>query len=864
MKNGQTAIEFLLLGGTVIAFVLAVNFLLQSAIYAPTENQTVYTEAGIRESIENLTSPPPAYGVTGVDMGSGNAYPSVSLGAPNGGSYINGATLDFNYTPFDDYAALKNASLFTNETGTWESRALNASAITDGATNYFTYTLSGPGDFRWNVYLCDTAGQCAFAATNNTYSSYTSSGCLNNFTECNASITAGVYCLNQSIVAPGDCMVFIEDDIELDCKGYTITGPGFTKPRTGISLPSAASNITIRNCNITQFTTGMSLNVTNDSVFDNNNVSYNLYGINSSGGYEGKEANFTNNRLANNTWHGMNVNGNYTLISGNNASYSSNVGIYYSGKNSTLDNNFLAGNGLQGIYLDDVNFTSITGNTVFNTTYAGIYLEGLTGITTCYNNTISGNNVSYGGSTGIVLSETRFNFVTNNTVYYNNYSGIQLTKSYNNSILSNNVTANGRSDFSGYGLRLEFDANNNNVSNNFMCENVYYGDVNTQALQMASSGNNTCGIERCTQGGAYNICVPSAATTGSCSNNCPCTLVTSCKTLAFAGVYCLGLSFSSTVSCLAINVSDVWLYGNSYAVTGKGEGGGTGLAAGNTSNVTVTQCNFTKFDTGMSLEVTNSSNFSYNNISFNTDGIISQGGSVGKEANFTGNKVYNNTNNGINITGKYCTLNYNNVSYNTNYGTYMITEYSSIDNNRFDYNLGGIQLQESNFTNVTNNVAAANSVTGIGLTSFGWSVMDTKNNTVSNNNASNNSNGITLTNGQNHTVSNNYLCYNTNQGLSLSNTNLSRVNDNNASYNGNPVQAFGTGINLQWDAEANNVANNSACGNFGAKDDFNVNVFQLAASTNNTCRAAGCTQWGAYNICIPNVSGAGNDCNNNC
>lgn len=137
--------------------------------------------------------------------------------------------------------------------------------------------------------------------------------------------------------------------------------------------------------------------------------------------------------------------------------------------------------GNAGLRLDNVSLCSISGNSVRDN-FAGVWLEessenlivanGITanvddGIVFNYshNNTISGNHISLHEYFGIVI-----NWSHNNTICWNNITqpfgpshgdGINLWRSSHNSIFQNQVEDNNR-----YGIRIEVESNNNNLSAN--------------------------------------------------------------------------------------------------------------------------------------------------------------------------------------------------------------------------------------------------------------------------------------------------------------------------------------------------------------------------------------------------------------
>ncbi len=97
---------------------------------------------------------------------------------------------------------------------------------------------------------------------------------------CGTIDSPGVYTLNQSLyVSAASCIGITKSNVTLDCNGYTIRGDmqyEFGEDSTnGIysQLNTPLKNITITNCKISNFTSGLSFTYVNDSIITNTNVS---------------------------------------------------------------------------------------------------------------------------------------------------------------------------------------------------------------------------------------------------------------------------------------------------------------------------------------------------------------------------------------------------------------------------------------------------------------------------------------------------------------------------------------------------------------------------------------------------------------
>ncbi|MBI4178899.1 right-handed parallel beta-helix repeat-containing protein, partial [bacterium] len=147
-----------------------------------------------------------------------------------------------------------------------------------------------------------------------------------------------------------------------------------------------------------------------------------------------------------------------------------------------------ATSGLNGIYA-----TARTGILIKNLGVTGAY----TGIH--FNNvdlsTLTGDSLSACGNSGIILNNgSDTNTVTGNTIVSNSARGITLNASSNNTISSNTVNSNGT-----YGIIPEFSSNGNTISNNTVNSNAYgiyvYSSSSNNTISGNTANSNTRGID---------------------------------------------------------------------------------------------------------------------------------------------------------------------------------------------------------------------------------------------------------------------------------------------------------------------------------------------------------------------------------
>ncbi len=183
--------------------------------------------------------------------------------------------------------------------------------------------------------------------------------------------------------------------ITLDCNGRMLIGSG-TAGSAGIRNP-AFNNVTIQNCNISKFESGIHLQVAFNNIIDNNIV----LGTGTTSGTgiwleTSSWNNVTNNTISSCKWGiGFDTYSNNNLVENNTVS-SCLIGTeLYTSSSNTLRNNTLNNNMQDGIYLR----VSSTGNLITNNTadfnaWDGLYFfDGGSSGNTVYNNRFCSNSI---------------------------------------------------------------------------------------------------------------------------------------------------------------------------------------------------------------------------------------------------------------------------------------------------------------------------------------------------------------------------------------------------------------------------------------------------------------------------------------
>ncbi len=309
-----------------------------------------------------------------------------------------------------------------------------------------------------------------FVVSNNPDKEFYCSGCL----ECRifANIPGSKIRLTQDISSSGNCIVTDKDNISINCQGYTITG---NSNGYGINsyLPFVHNkNLKIDQCNIENFYYGVKFAYTDNSVLQNNNLYFNLYGLIS---WMSKNVTLKNNSFFNNTGISLLIYGlrdpsllNHSIDYSNTVDgfpvhyffdisnteftglQSGHLQLSYS-ENVTILNSLVKGD---GIILSDTKNVTIFNNIIENVSAeSGIHIGYYSFLNTVRNKDykIINNRFSKNASAwsyGIVLRDYNFTSeyerrIENNTIINQNfpYGRGMFINGYKVKIIGNNVSA---------------------------------------------------------------------------------------------------------------------------------------------------------------------------------------------------------------------------------------------------------------------------------------------------------------------------------------------------------------------------------------------------------------------------------------
>lgn len=213
------------------------------------------------------------------------------------------------------------------------------------------------------------------------------------------------------------CIRITASNVELDCAGHSITNNGVSN---AIGIYGAGTNITIKNCVISSYKTGISTNGFNSGFILNNTVS----NASDRGIYLTQSR---DNTLANNTvkdsydcFYLFSANTKNNLVFNNTVSNCTDIafrGFYL--KNNTFLKNLIY-NSNNGFSFEDATWNNLSGNRIYNITNSGVYLHGYDPGSTA-NNHLEHNIVGNSSTEGAFSTAAFYmNWYADNTTLINN------------------------------------------------------------------------------------------------------------------------------------------------------------------------------------------------------------------------------------------------------------------------------------------------------------------------------------------------------------------------------------------------------------------------------------------------------------
>ncbi|MBV6342259.1 right-handed parallel beta-helix repeat-containing protein, partial [Candidatus Magnetobacterium casense] len=340
-------------------------------------------------------------------------YLNASATSPTSWLYLNFTYTDLDLSTHSVDESTLQVWMYNETNTTWQSDGFNETAGVDTVNNV--------------VYKNITAFSSIFAP-------------LGSPMGCGEISSGGTITLANNLSINGStCFNITAPDVDIDCAGFSIIGNNSSDT---FGIYSSQFNTTIRNCDISNFETGIYFNGSSNGTIQNNTVATTFNASNFPIYNAGILLyNSANNTLSNNTAY-------------SNSQVARGISIYASSYN-TIANSTAYSNSIYGILLHQgSNYNTITNTTGTSTSYIGI------GIEASHNNTISICNGSSTSSIGIQLSQSSDNNITNSKGNSSTGSGISISTNSNyNTVAGSNGTSS-----SGSGIAIG-SASYNNITN---------------------------------------------------------------------------------------------------------------------------------------------------------------------------------------------------------------------------------------------------------------------------------------------------------------------------------------------------------------------------------------------------------------
>ncbi len=408
--------------------------------------------------------------------------PTVTLNSPPNGSVINTPGVNLSFTPSDNLSPTANCSLSVDGilSGTNTSAANNTLA---------TIPVGGlqMGNHTWNVTCKDNSGNVGASATWNFFVTAVSS--------CPVITVPGSYVQVTNLLgAPNGvspppqsgfssvCVKIAASNTVYDCGGFNITNNGVNNAM-GIYVNGSLTNVTIRNCGVSQYKQGglvfqtTASSVVNSSFFNNSQAG--LFADTSSGLTLLGDSAFSNGQDG----IGISGGGNNTIVNNTlTGNKQSGIDLLNSPDNNFTGNN-ATGNTVEGIHVASSDNNLFSGNNVSGNKQDGIQV--VTNTNNTFINNLADNNTQH----GLHISNTVTNIFINNTMDFNSQDGLLSASSNASSFFSNTACFNGQSGF------LFASSTVDQMVNNTACSNaqngIFIDDSNLTTLSGNHYYNNT-------------------------------------------------------------------------------------------------------------------------------------------------------------------------------------------------------------------------------------------------------------------------------------------------------------------------------------------------------------------------------------
>ncbi|MBD3247304.1 hypothetical protein GF378_01655, partial [Candidatus Pacearchaeota archaeon] len=356
------------------------------------------------------------------------------------------------------------------ENATENTTAINETDSSTGSTSPDSGTGTGTTDFDETE---DTTTDATETDNNDTGRGITS--LPGDISSCQEIDYEGIYTLDRDLETTGSCFTITVNNTVIDCQGHSIIGDGSGAHRA--IYADIKSNLTIKNCKISNFTYGIQMVIPQNSIIHNNTVNNSNYGIRLGDGADFAYYNNVTNNIIRNTSYSLDANYFFNGSISNNIIIDNGRGIYISNsKYNTLANNTLINNtnGLE--IISTSNYNEIEENNISENQEKGIHMDDSD------HNTLNKNGIT-NNSRGIYIISSDFNNIINNSIKNSNETGIEMISADNLLVQDNNFENNSK------GIEID-STDDNTISSNIFKDNYNYGIYLQQTYSNNISFNN--------------------------------------------------------------------------------------------------------------------------------------------------------------------------------------------------------------------------------------------------------------------------------------------------------------------------------------------------------------------------------------
>jgi parallel beta-helix repeat protein len=317
--------------------------------------------------------------------------------------------------------------------------------------------------------------------------------------------------LTNDLACPGTALTIGADGITVNLNGHTISGDGFTVGTAGIMI-NGYHDVTIKNGTVTRFFRGVLLAAASNNTIETLTVDGNfLSGIWLENGSDNNQiigCVITNNGTDAHRGNGISINGsNGNLVTRTFAAHNFTQGIFVGGGSNTAPssfsrilNNISENNVSNGIGIIGGSGHSVADNDTRNNGGNGVSFSLLPLPGPVTNSSILNNNITANALNGIGITNSHDNVIVGNRINGNVINGVSFNNSDGNTIIGNRVQRSGAS-----GIAVRSGSDSNLIRGNQVDANGSRGIFVTLGGDLGAPQNNRFEGNRSTNNASFDV-----------------------------------------------------------------------------------------------------------------------------------------------------------------------------------------------------------------------------------------------------------------------------------------------------------------------------------------------------------------------